>query len=32
VAAGEAVPPRVVVPDQTFDQQQAQAALPDRKY
>ncbi len=32
VVAGEPVPPRVVVPDQTFDQQQAIAALPDRKY
>lgn len=32
VAAGEAVPPRVVVPDQTFDREQAIAALPDRQY
>jgi galactofuranose transport system substrate-binding protein len=32
VAAGDAVPPRVVVPDETFDRQQAMAALPDRKY
>jgi ABC-type sugar transport system substrate-binding protein len=32
VVAGEQVPPRVVVPDETFDQQQAKAALPDRKY
>jgi len=32
VVAGDPVPPRVVVPDQTFDQQQAIAALPDRKY
>jgi ABC-type sugar transport system substrate-binding protein len=32
VVAGESVPPRVVVPDKTFDQQQAIAALPDRKY
>jgi galactofuranose transport system substrate-binding protein len=32
VVAGEQVPPRVVVPDETFDQQQAMAALPDRKY
>jgi ABC-type sugar transport system substrate-binding protein len=32
VVAGEAVPARVVVPDQTFDQQQAIAALPNRKY
>jgi len=26
------VPPRVVTPDETFDQQQAAAVLPDRKY
>ena len=32
VVAGESVPARVVTPDQTFDQQQAAAALPDRKY
>jgi ABC-type sugar transport system substrate-binding protein len=32
VAAGEPVPTRVVTPDQTFDQQQAAAVLPDRKY
>lgn len=32
VVAGEPVPPRVVTPDQTFDQQQAAAVLPDRKY
>ncbi|GAB7067153.1 ABC transporter substrate-binding protein [Mycobacterium hodleri] len=32
VVAGEAVPARIVTPDQTFDQQQATAALPDRKY
>jgi simple sugar transport system substrate-binding protein len=32
VAAGEPVPARVVTPDQTFDQQQAAAVLPDRKY
>jgi len=32
VVAGEAVPARIVTPDQTFDQQQAKAALPDRKY
>ena len=32
VVAGESVPDRVVTPDQTFDQQQAAAALPDRKY
>jgi simple sugar transport system substrate-binding protein len=32
VVAGESVPPRVVVPDKTFGQQQAVAALPDRKY
>ncbi|MDT5068523.1 MAG: galactofuranose transport system substrate-binding protein, partial [Mycobacterium sp.] len=32
VAAGEPVPPRVVTPDQTFDQQQAAKVLPDRKY
>jgi len=32
VVAGETVPARIVTPDQTFDQQQAKAALPDRKY
>ncbi|MDX1890707.1 ABC transporter substrate-binding protein [Mycolicibacterium sp. 050158] len=32
VVAGQPVPARVVTPDQTFDQQQAQAALPSRKY
>jgi len=32
VVAGEQVPSRVVVPDETFDQQQAKAVLPDRKY
>jgi galactofuranose transport system substrate-binding protein len=32
VAAGEPVPARVVTPDQTFDQQQAAAVLPERKY
>ncbi|CAN5580316.1 ABC transporter substrate-binding protein [soil metagenome] len=32
VVAGESVPPRVVTEDQTFDQQQAAAVLPDRKY
>jgi galactofuranose transport system substrate-binding protein len=32
VVAGESVPDRVVTPDQTFDQQQAAAALPDSKY
>jgi ABC-type sugar transport system substrate-binding protein len=32
VAAGESVPTRIVTPDQTFDQQQAAAVLPDRKY
>jgi simple sugar transport system substrate-binding protein len=32
VVAGEPVPPRVVTPDKTFDQQQAVAVLPDRKY
>jgi galactofuranose transport system substrate-binding protein len=32
VVAGESVPARVVTEDQTFDQQQAAAALPDRKY
>jgi simple sugar transport system substrate-binding protein len=32
VVAGDPVPARVVVPDQTFDQQQAKAVLPDRKY
>lgn len=32
VVAGESVPARIVTPDQTFDQQQAKAALPDRKY
>ncbi|MCV7420372.1 ABC transporter substrate-binding protein [Mycobacterium yunnanensis] len=32
VVAGEAVPARIVTKDQTFDQAQAKAALPDRKY
>ena len=32
VVAGDPVPPRVVTPDETFDQQQAAAVLPDRKY
>ncbi|MEH3140764.1 MAG: ABC transporter substrate-binding protein [Mycobacterium kyogaense] len=32
VVAGESVPARVVTPDQTFDQQQAKAVLPERKY
>ena len=32
VAAGEPVPARVVTPDQTFDQKQAAAVLPERKY
>jgi ABC-type sugar transport system substrate-binding protein len=32
VVAGEAVPARIVTPDETFDQAQAKAALPDRKY
>jgi galactofuranose transport system substrate-binding protein len=32
VAAGEDVPERVVTEETTFDQQQAKAALPDRKY
>ncbi|MEW5812184.1 MAG: ABC transporter substrate-binding protein [Actinomycetota bacterium] len=32
VVAGEPVPDRVVTPDQTFDQQQAKAVLPERKY
>jgi ABC-type sugar transport system substrate-binding protein len=32
VVAGDPVPNRVVVPDQTFDEQQAKAALPERKY
>jgi ABC-type sugar transport system substrate-binding protein len=32
VVAGESVPARVVTPDETFDQQQAVAVLPDRKY
>jgi simple sugar transport system substrate-binding protein len=32
VVAGESVPPRVVTPDEAFDQQQAAAVLPDRKY
>ncbi len=32
VVAGEPVPPRVVTPDQTFDQAQAKAILPERKY
>jgi simple sugar transport system substrate-binding protein len=32
VVAGEQVPDRVVTPDEAFDQQQAAAVLPDRKY
>jgi ABC-type sugar transport system substrate-binding protein len=32
VVAGEPVPTRIVTPDEAFDQQQAAAALPDRKY
>ncbi len=32
VVAGEEVPARVVTPDETFDQAQAAAVLPDRKY
>lgn len=32
VVAGDSVPPRVVTEDQTFDQQQAAAVLPERKY
>jgi len=32
VAAGEAVPARVVTPDEAFDQEQAKAALPQRQY
>ena len=32
VVAGEPVAPRVVTPDETFDQQQAAAVLPQRKY
>lgn len=32
VVAGDAVPARVVTPDETFDQQQAAAVLPERKY
>jgi simple sugar transport system substrate-binding protein len=32
VVAGEPVPARVVTPDEAFDQQQAAAVLPDRKY
>ena len=32
VVAGEPVPPRVVTPDEAFDQQQAGAVLPERKY
>src|SRR3954466_11304332 len=32
VVAGESVPARVVTPDETFDQQQAAAVLPERKY
>lgn len=32
VVAGESVPERVVTPDEAFDQQQAAAVLPDRKY
>ncbi|MET0700032.1 MAG: ABC transporter substrate-binding protein [Mycobacterium sp.] len=32
VVAGDPVPTRIVTPDEAFDQQQAAAALPDRKY
>lgn len=32
VVAGETVPTRIVTEDQTFDQAQASAALPERKY
>lgn len=32
VVAGEQVPERVVTPDEAFDQQQAAAVLPERKY
>ena len=32
VVAGQPVPPRVVTPDEAFDQQQAAAVLPERKY
>jgi simple sugar transport system substrate-binding protein len=32
VVAGEPVPARVVTPDEAFDQQQAAAVLPNRKY
>ena len=32
VVAGESVPARVVTPDETFDQAQAAAVLPSRKY
>jgi simple sugar transport system substrate-binding protein len=32
VVAGQPVPARVVTPDEAFDQQQAAAVLPDRKY
>jgi ABC-type sugar transport system substrate-binding protein len=32
VVAGEPVPARIVTPDKTFDQQQAAAVLPERKY
>lgn len=32
VVAGDPVPPRVVTPDEAFDQQQAAAVLPQRKY
>lgn len=32
IVAGEQVPERVVTPDEAFDQQQAAAVLPDRKY
>jgi simple sugar transport system substrate-binding protein len=32
VVAGETVPARIVTPDETFDQAQAAAVLPDRKY
>ena len=32
IVAGEPVPARIVTPDETFDQAQAAAVLPDRKY
>ena len=32
VVKGEAVEPRIITKETTFDQEQAKAALPDRKY